>query len=61
MPGETKDIKLMLPSDSFSVFNDNGEKVILPGSYLLTAGGGQPSKTGIAKEENILKAIIKIR
>jgi len=60
-PGETKNVKLPLPADSFSVITDSGEKVVLPGKYLLTAGGCQPKMEGSVREEGILKVELIVK
>jgi beta-glucosidase len=61
LPGEFKNVKFLLPSDSFSVVNDEGEKVVLPGRFVLTVGGLQPQMTGDVKEKGILKAGIILK
>jgi beta-glucosidase len=60
LPGETKTIKLTVRPDAFSVINDNNERVILPGKFLISAGGKQPVLPGIAMEEGILKKEITL-
>ena len=60
-PGETRSVKFMLSADSFSLINDKGEKVFLPGSYLMAAGGCQPRMSGMVEEKDIQKKLMRIR
>jgi len=48
-PGETKTLTLKLPADSFSVVDDNYERVILPGEFSVAVGGRQPQLNGTLK------------
>jgi beta-glucosidase len=41
--GETKHVSLTLNPRDLSYVTDAGERVIAPGSYMLSIGGGQPS------------------
>ncbi len=49
--GELKKVKFVLASDAFSVINDENEKVVLPGNFEISAGGGQP-RTGVVTLES---------
>ncbi|MBN2666548.1 MAG: glycoside hydrolase family 3 C-terminal domain-containing protein [Bacteroidales bacterium] len=61
LPGEMKTVKFELPADAFSLINEEGKKVNLPGRFEITVGGGQPQKgTGI-KEAGILKAKVDLK
>jgi beta-glucosidase len=45
--GESGTVKFGLTTDAFSVINEKNETVVLPGSFEISVGGGQPG-TGIA-------------
>jgi beta-glucosidase len=51
--GERKNIKFVLPPDAFSVMNDQNETVILPGSYEISVGGGQPRTVAGTLQETL--------
>ena len=40
--GEQQTVKFVLPSSSFITVTDKNERVIVPGKYEISAGGGQP-------------------
>jgi len=44
LPGETKTVPFILSPDAFALINEKNEKVILPGKFEISAGGGQPGK-----------------
>jgi beta-glucosidase len=46
-PGEEKQVKLHLPLESFSLFNEKGEQMVDAGSYTLYVGGSQPDTRSI--------------
>jgi beta-glucosidase len=60
LPGETKTIGLTVRPDAFSVINDNNERVVLPGKFIISVGGKQPALPDMAVEEGILKKEIKL-
>ncbi len=54
-PGETKTVTFTVTPDAFSVIDEQNKRVIEPGIFEITVGGGQP-KTGTGvKEPGILK------
>jgi beta-glucosidase len=60
VPGEVKTVSFSITPDAFSVIDAQNNRVIEPGVFELTVGGGQPkNKTGI-KEAGILKAEISL-
>lgn len=59
-PGETKTIDLVISPDAFSVTNDEGNKVLQPGIYELSVGGGQPD-ADIKTASNIVKRNIMFK
>lgn len=61
LPGEMKTVKIELPADAFSLINEEGKKVDLPGRYEITVGGGQPQKGAGIKETGILKARVDMK
>jgi hypothetical protein len=56
-----KTVKIELPADAFSLINEEGKKVDLPGRYEITVGGGQPQKGAGIKETGILKARVDMK
>ena len=42
LPGETKTIHFVMAPEAFSMIDQNNKQVILPGSYKISVGGGQP-------------------
>jgi beta-glucosidase len=61
-PGETKSVKLHLPADAFGLFDEQGNKKISAGNYLIYVGGSQPDSrsvtlTGKKPLQKELKAI----
>jgi beta-glucosidase len=59
-PGEIRTIKFSIPSDTFSIINNENEKVILPGQYLISVGGGQPESKMDSTVSNVLEARITL-
>ena len=43
--GEKQTVNFVLPSSAFITVNDKNERIILPGKYEISIGGGQPVKT----------------
>ena len=54
-PGETKTVTFSVSPDAFSVIDEQNKRVIKPGIFELTVGGGQPKAGTGAKEPGILK------
>jgi len=42
-PGESKDVNFTLPNEAFYRINENGQRVVEPGTYTISVGGGQPN------------------
>ena len=42
--GEAKQVQLNLSPRDLSIVNEAGDRVIAPGDYQLSVGGGQPGK-----------------
>jgi beta-glucosidase len=42
-PGEQAVVEFTLAPDAFSVIDANNERVILPGTFEISVGGGQPN------------------
>jgi len=60
-PGETKKLHFTLKPDDFSFVDENFERVVKPGKFLISAGGCSPLY-GIEKSEaGILKKIIYLK
>jgi len=58
--GETKSVDLTLVPDAFSMINDANKKVIMPGNYEITIGGGQPD-VKVKTNSNVLKTQITLK
>lgn len=43
-PGETQRVEVVLNPEQLSVITDAGKRIVEPGTFSLTAGGGQPFK-----------------
>ncbi len=60
LPGEVKTVSFSIAPEAFSVIDEQNKRVVKPGLFEFTVGGGQPkAKTGI-KEPGILKAGITL-
>ena len=59
-PGESKQVELTIGPDAFAIFNENGEKTVVPGEFEIAVGGGQPVKVG-GKEIPGVKAKINLK
>jgi beta-glucosidase len=57
--GESKTVDLAIKADAFSIINDNNERVVMPGKYNITIGGGQPD-VKVKTSSNVLKTVITI-
>jgi len=57
-PGETRTVKFSVPSDAFSVINEDNRRVIIPGQFEFYAGGSQPLTSKGELAPGILKAQI---
>ncbi|MBQ6020296.1 MAG: fibronectin type III-like domain-contianing protein, partial [Clostridia bacterium] len=44
-PGESGEVSFPLTDESFSLFDDNGNRRVFPGTYTVYIGGGQPDGT----------------
>jgi beta-glucosidase len=60
LPGEVRTVSFSLVPDSFSVIDEKNVRVIKPGRFELTVGGGQPKLATGKKEPGILKAGITL-
>lgn len=41
-PGESATTEFMLPPDAFSIIDENNQRIVRPGKYMISVGGGQP-------------------
>jgi beta-glucosidase len=55
--GEKKTLKFEINKDQLSVVTEKGEKVVLPGEYKISVGGGQSSAESIKEGSVVLKTI----
>jgi beta-glucosidase len=59
-PGEIKKVSFSVSPNSFSIINNNNERVIIPGKFDISVGTGQPGSKGTIEGVNILKTEITI-
>jgi beta-glucosidase len=52
--GETKRVEFVISANAFSVYNDLNERVVLPGSFEISVGGGQPGTIPETKQADII-------
>jgi beta-glucosidase len=60
-PGEEKTVTFSISPNSFSIINDNNQRVIIPGKFEISIGGGQPDSKGTVEGINVLKTEISIQ
>ncbi len=60
LPGEVKTVEFSISPDAFSFINEKNERVILPGQFEISAGGGQPESDVGKKDSKVLKARINL-
>jgi beta-glucosidase len=48
-PGEKRTVTFTITPRQMSLIDDNGKRVIEPGEFAITVGGGQPGLTPVAK------------
>jgi beta-glucosidase len=60
LPGEARIVSFSISPEAFSVIDDKNKRVIMPGRFELTVGGGQPKEKSGVKETGILRASINI-
>jgi beta-glucosidase len=60
LPRETKTVEFTISPDAFSIINDSNEKIIVPGKFEISVGGGQPECKGSVEGVNLLKKEVKI-
>ena len=58
--GETKTETFTLPSSSFAIVNDDGNRVVLPGKYEISVGGGQPGIQNKKQASSLIATTIEI-
>ncbi|HCV43003.1 MAG TPA: glucan 1,4-alpha-glucosidase [Bacteroidetes bacterium] len=57
-PNETKTVEIVIAASAFSVINEKNERVILPGEFEISVGGGQPESKAVQTGSHVLKAKI---
>lgn len=56
--GEAQTLNFTLPAEAFSVINNENDRVILPGEFEISVGGGQPDEkttTAVLKTQVMLQ------
>lgn len=43
-PGETKEVEILLPQAAFELCDEEGVRKVFEGEYMVSIGGGQPTK-----------------
>ena len=59
-PGETQTVEFNISPEAFSIINDNNERLIIPGRFNVSVGGGQPDSKGTEEGVNLLRKEIRI-
>jgi beta-glucosidase len=59
-PNEIKTSNFTISPEAFSIIDENNRRVILPGNFEISVGGGQPNSKGAVEGINVLKKIIKL-
>ncbi len=59
-PGESKSVKFTLAPETFSVIDESYKRVTQPGTFVISAGGCSPLRTGSTKEQGIIKKVITL-
>ena len=57
--GEEQRVSFELAADAFAVISDEGEKLLPPGEYEISIGGGQPG-VSVESSSNVLTAAIRL-
>jgi beta-glucosidase len=60
LPGESRSVSFSIAPEAFSVIDEKNKRVIRPGAFEFSVGGGQPREKAGVKESGILKAEIKL-
>ncbi len=58
--GETKSVSFKIPPTAFSIIDENNQRVIRPGKFEISVGGGQPDSKGTVEGINVLKKKIAL-
>jgi beta-glucosidase len=58
--GESKKVDLVLTPDAFASFNERSERVLLPGKFEISVGGGQPGMK-VKTSSNVLTTEVTMR
>jgi beta-glucosidase len=59
-PGETKSVTFTLSPEDFSVIDTNNKRVVLPGKFMISAGGCSPLYGAEKTEPGILKKVLTL-
>lgn len=58
-PGESTAVTFLLPPETFRIIDDQNKRVIRPGKFLISIGGGQPDVN--RKTSNILSFMVELQ
>jgi beta-glucosidase len=53
LPGERRTVEFVLPPKTFSIVNDQMQRVVMPGAFTFSVGGGQPGSVMGAKDTTL--------
>ena len=59
-PGKTEAVYFTISPDAFSIIDEDNRRVILPGKFEISVGGGQPGSKGSTEKINILTKRISL-
>jgi beta-glucosidase len=59
-PDESETVEFTISPEAFSIINESNERIIIPGKFEISVGGGQPGCKGTTEGINILSKEIQI-
>lgn len=60
LPGEVKTVSFSIAPEAFSVIDEQNKRVVKPGLFEFTVGGGQPEKSKTGKNDKVLKKVLTL-
>jgi len=60
LPGEVKTVNFSIAPEAFSVIDEQNKRVVKPGLFEFTVGGGQPEKSKTGKDDKVLKKVLTL-
>ncbi len=59
-PGQKKTVRFTLTPEDMSIFNNEGKRILEPGAFRVSVGGGQPDARGTKEGVNVLTAQFEV-